>query len=122
MFLPIEENIKDMEQFIFNAGHELKTPLSVIKSHLQLSLAKKQLQEDDTLLIESDLIFDDSLFGMVIDNANPNLVLVAKYEPWMDGTMVCLNEDNNIINFVSKKNFKYCNVNCSNYIFKCLWK
>ncbi|MPL79139.1 Histidinol-phosphate aminotransferase [bioreactor metagenome] len=76
-----------------------------------LSLAKKQLQEDDTLLIESDLIFDDSLFGMVIDNANPNLVLVAKYEPWMDGTMVCLNEDNNIINFVSKKNFKYCAIN-----------
>lgn len=76
-----------------------------------LSLAKKQLQEDDTLLIESDLIFDDSLFGMVIDNANPNLVLVAKYEPWMDGTMVCLDEDNNIINFVSKKNFKYCAIN-----------
>lgn len=45
MFLPIEENIKDMEQFIFNAGHELKTPLSVIKSHLQLSLAKKQYQK-----------------------------------------------------------------------------
>ena len=76
-----------------------------------LSLAKKQLQEDDTLLIESDLIFDDSLFGMVIDNANPNLVLVAKYEPWMDGTMVCLDEDNNIINFVSKKNFKFCAIN-----------
>ena len=76
-----------------------------------LSLAKKQLQEDDTLLIESDLIFDDSLFGMVIDNANPNLVLVAKYEPWMDGTMVCLDEDNNIINFVSNKNFKFCAIN-----------
>ncbi|HCY21411.1 TPA: hypothetical protein DIC40_06260 [Patescibacteria group bacterium] len=45
IFLPIEENIQDMEQFIFNAGHELKTPLSVIKSHLQLALAKKQYQK-----------------------------------------------------------------------------
>lgn len=45
MFVPIEENIQDMEQFVFNAGHELKTPLSVIKSHLQLSLAKKQYQK-----------------------------------------------------------------------------
>ncbi len=45
MFVPIEENIQDMEQFIFNAGHELKTPLSVIKSHLQLSLAKKHYQK-----------------------------------------------------------------------------
>jgi signal transduction histidine kinase len=45
MFLPIEENMKDMEQFIFNAWHELKTPLSVIKSYLQLALAKKQYQK-----------------------------------------------------------------------------
>jgi len=45
MFVPIEENMKDMEQFIFNAGHELKTPLSVIKSHLQLALAKKQYKK-----------------------------------------------------------------------------
>ena len=27
-----------------------------------LSLAKEELQKDDTLLIESDLIFDDTLF------------------------------------------------------------
>ena len=27
-----------------------------------LALAKEQLQEDDTLLIESDLIFDDAMF------------------------------------------------------------
>ena len=40
-----KENIKDMEQFIFNAWHELKTPLSVIKSHLQLALAKKQYKD-----------------------------------------------------------------------------
>ena len=45
IFLPIEENMQDMEQFIFNAGHELKTPLSVIKSHLQLALAKKQYKK-----------------------------------------------------------------------------
>ncbi|MDE8696845.1 NTP transferase domain-containing protein, partial [Bacteroides cellulosilyticus] len=49
-----------------------------------LSLAKKELQEDDTLLIESDLIFDDALFSMIVDNSYPNLALVAKYETWMD--------------------------------------
>lgn len=76
-----------------------------------LSLAKKELQEDDTLLIESDLIFDDSLFSMIINNPYPNLALVAKYETWMDGTMVRLDEENNIINFVPKKAFKYSDVN-----------
>lgn len=45
MFVPIEDNMQDMEQFIFNAGHELKTPLSVIKSHLQLASAKKQYKK-----------------------------------------------------------------------------
>lgn len=75
-----------------------------------LSLAKNELQEDDTLLIESDLIFDDSIFKELVEDAYPNLALVDKYEPWMDGTMVCLDEENNIINFISKRNFDYGNV------------
>ena len=70
-----------------------------------LYLAKKQLQEADTLLIESDLIFEDSLFTKIVNNPYPNLALVAKYEPWMDGTMVCLNSDNYITEFISKKSF-----------------
>lgn len=77
-----------------------------------LSLAKKELQEDDTLLVESDLIFDDSLFPMIVDNPYPNLALVAKYETWMDGTMVRLDDENNIVNFVPKKAFKYSDVDC----------
>ena len=72
-----------------------------------LSLVKQQLQEDDTLLIESDLIFSDSLFQMIIADPYPNLALVAKYESWMDGTMVRLDADNNIVKFVPKKAFKY---------------
>jgi histidinol-phosphate/aromatic aminotransferase/cobyric acid decarboxylase-like protein/GTP:adenosylcobinamide-phosphate guanylyltransferase len=72
-----------------------------------LALAKKQLQEDDTLLIESDLIFDDSLFHMIVENPYPNLALVAKYETWMDGTMVQIDNDCNIVNFIPKKAFNY---------------
>lgn len=72
-----------------------------------LSLAKEQLQQDDTLLIESDLIFDNELFQMIIDDPYPNLALVDKYETWMDGTMVRIDDENNIVNFVPKKAFKY---------------
>ena len=72
---------------------------------------KDRLQEDDTLLIESDLIFSDRLFPMLLDNPYPNLALVAKYESWMDGTMVRLDEDLNIVNFVSKEAFDYADVN-----------
>lgn len=76
-----------------------------------LALAKKQLQEDDTLLIESDLIFDDGMFDLLLDNPFPNLALVAKYETWMDGTMVKIDRDNNIVNFVTKAAFDYDEVN-----------
>ena len=72
-----------------------------------LALAKDKLQEDDTLLIESDLIFDDGMFKLLTDNPYPNLALVAKYEGWMDGTMVRIDDDCNIINFVSKAAFRY---------------
>ena len=72
-----------------------------------LSIVKQQLQEDDTLLIESDLIFDDAMFRMILSNPYPNLALVAKYETWMDGTMVRIDADNNIVNFVPKKAFNY---------------
>lgn len=76
-----------------------------------LALAKKELQEDDTLLVESDLIFDDAMFPMIVNSPYPNLALVAKYESWMDGTMVCIDADNNIINFVPKEAFRYEDVN-----------
>lgn len=72
-----------------------------------LALAKEEMQEDDTLLIESDLIFDDRLFSLITEDQYPNLALVAKYETWMDGTMVNIDNDNNIVNFVPKEAFKY---------------
>lgn len=72
-----------------------------------LSLAKDKLQEDDTLLIESDLIFSDRLFSMILEDPYPNLALVAKYESWMDGTMVRIDNERNIVNFVPKKAFRF---------------
>ena len=74
-----------------------------------LWLAKDYLQQDDTILVESDLIFDDVLLSMLIDNPFPNLALVSKYETWMDGTMVRIDSDCNIVNFVPKDAFDYSN-------------
>jgi histidinol-phosphate/aromatic aminotransferase/cobyric acid decarboxylase-like protein/choline kinase len=72
-----------------------------------LSLAKDKLCEDDTLLLESDLIFEDSFLQMLIKDPFPNLALVAKYESWMDGTVVKINEFNEIVNFVPKEAFNW---------------
>ena len=75
-----------------------------------LAIVKDKLQEDDTLLIESDLIFSERMIPMIVDNPYPNLALVAKYETWMDGTMVRLDDEQNIVNFISKDAFDYNDV------------
>lgn len=72
-----------------------------------LALAKDKLQEDDTILVESDLIFSDNLFSMILNSPFHNVALVAKYESWMDGTMVRVDDNQNIVSFVPKQAFKY---------------
>lgn len=75
-----------------------------------LALTKDKLLEDDTLLIESDLILDDRMFSLIMENPHPNIALVAKYQTWMDGTMVRIDDEHNVVNFVPKKAFKYSDV------------
>ena len=88
-------------EYIFNSIYDKTNNI------YSLALAKDKMQEDDTLLLESDLIFDDRLFSLVVDNPCPNLALVAKYEAWMDGTMVQIDDERNIVNFVPKEAFRH---------------
>lgn len=72
-----------------------------------LSLAEEKMVEDDTVLFESDLIYEEEIVRKLVDNSNPNLALVAKWEYWMDGTVVKIDKDNNILSFVSKDMFDF---------------
>ena len=72
-----------------------------------LYLAKDKLVEDDTILLESDLIYDYDLIKRLVDNKEPNLVSVAKYKEWMDGTVIKIDENDNITEFIEKKNFEF---------------
>lgn len=72
-----------------------------------LWLAKKEFAEDDTLLLESDLILEDSILTTALESPYQTVALISKYETWMDGTMVRIDDDNNIVNFIPKKAFKY---------------
>ena len=68
-----------------------------------LSLASDYLVEEDTLLFESDLIFEDSVLDAILDDPRETLALVDKYESWMDGTVVKIDNDDNIIDFVRRE-------------------
>ena len=117
-------NLKRIIIVVGHQGEKLKRYISERYKHLSIEyiynpvydktnniyslwLAKDKLQEDDTLLIESDLIFDDAIIRMVLDSPHTNAAVVAKYESWMNGTMVRLDEESNIVNFVPPNTFKY---------------
>lgn len=104
------------QNVIDHLGHEYKgMPLLYVTNPIydktnniySLYLAKDFLQQEDTILLESDLIYDASLITKLLENPFPNLALVAKYETWMDGTMVRINDDNEILNFIPKAAFRY---------------
>ena len=75
-----------------------------------LALAKDWLVKDDTLLFESDLIFEDSVLETLVNDPRDTLALVDKYESWMDGTCVKLGEDDSIEAFVPGKKFKFSEI------------
>ena len=94
---------------------DVKTPITFIENPIydktnniySLALAKDWLVKDDTLLFESDLIFEDSVLDALVTDPRPTLVLVDKYESWMDGTCVKLSADDSIEAFVPGKQFKF---------------
>lgn len=72
-----------------------------------LYLAKDYLLKEDTLLLESDLVFEEAVLKKIIEHPYPSLVLVDKYESWMDGTVVTLDEHDGIKSFVAKREFDF---------------
>ena len=70
-------------------------------------MAKDYLVVDDTLLFESDIILEDAVLDDLISDSRDTLALVDKYEPWMDGTCVKLNESDEIVEFVPGKKFDF---------------
>lgn len=72
-----------------------------------LALAKEYLIREDTLLFESDIIFEDAVLDALIQDPRETLALVDKYESWMDGTCVKLGVDDSIVEFVPGKRFRF---------------
>lgn len=72
-----------------------------------LSLAKDYLLREDTILLESDLVFEDSVLQALLDDPRETLALVDKYEAWMDGTCIKVGEEDSIMGFVSGTKFLF---------------
>ncbi|MFA5337014.1 MAG: aminotransferase class I/II-fold pyridoxal phosphate-dependent enzyme [Candidatus Omnitrophota bacterium] len=75
-----------------------------------LRLARDFLFIDDTILLESDLIFEDNVITKLLNADYPNLALVAKYENWMDGSAVTVDSEDNIKRFILPAEFLFAEI------------
>ncbi len=93
----------------------IKTPIVYVENKIydktnniySLALAKSYLLQDDTLLLESDLIFEDSVLDVLLSDSGSTLALVDKYESWMDGTCIKVGNDDKIQEFIPGSKFKF---------------
>lgn len=94
---------------------DMKTPVEYVVNSIydktnniySLALAKDHLMEEDTLLFESDLIMEDAVIDLLMDDPRDTLALVDRYESWMDGTCVRLDEEDHILEFIPGKYFDF---------------
>lgn len=102
----IHERLRGLE-FIFVHNRDYAATNNIYS----LYLAREYLAQDDTILLESDLVFDPTLVRRMVDAPEENLVAVAKYEQWMDGTMTTLSPDGTIREYIEKQNFQFEDAN-----------
>lgn len=103
----------------FIEGFDIDTPIVFVNNEIydktnniySLYLAKDFLESDDTLLLESDLIFEEGILEKIINDKEENLALVDKYESWMDGTCLIVGENDEIESFVPGRKFDFTNSN-----------
>jgi histidinol-phosphate/aromatic aminotransferase/cobyric acid decarboxylase-like protein/choline kinase len=71
-----------------------------------LWLTREFLEEMDSLVLESDMIFEDRVIEKLLAIDNGCGTFVARPRPWMDGSIVKLDKDNNIVYFVDDEEVK----------------
>lgn len=78
-----------------------------------LLLAREYLEDDDTLLLESDVVFEPEILLDCASHPAPNVAVVAPYEPWMDGTVTVLDDELRVTRIVSK--WEFCRADAPSY-------
>ena len=97
-----EENLGGMKiEYIENSVYDKTNNI------YSLYLAKDLLVNEDTILLESDVIFDYKILQDLVNSPEKNLAVVSKFEPWMDGTCTLIDEDKNILAVLDKAHFNW---------------
>lgn len=93
--------------FIYNDKYNITNNI------YSLYLASEYMMQEDSVLFESDLIFDETIVTDILNDPSPDLVTVSRFENWMDGTVTTFDEFGNVTSFIDKSNFIWDN--CMSY-------
>ena len=93
----------------------IRTPVVFVENQVyektnniySLLLAKECLSKEDTILLESDIIFEESVIDILLNDSRQTLALVDKFASWMDGTCMELDEDDSIKEFIPGKYLRF---------------
>ena len=107
--------LKDFIASKFNAGNLNGMKIDYIENPVydttnniySLFLAGSEMAKDDTILLESDLIFKPEILKRLISSPDKNLAVVSPFEAWMDGTCTLLDENNCITDILDKVRFNW---------------
>ena len=104
---------KKLQDFVATLG--IKTEIVFVDNPVydktnniySLYLARDYLLAEDTMLFESDTIFEDRVIESLYSDKRETLALVDKYESWMDGTVVRISPDDEILDVIPGKEFNF---------------
>lgn len=104
---------KKLMDFVTNL--HIRTPVVFIDNPVydrtnniySLLLAREYLIREDTLLLESDLIFEEEVIDIILNDPEKTLALVDKFASWMNGTCMELDEDDSIKEFIPGAHLKF---------------
>ena len=104
---------KKLRDFIATLG--IKTEIVFVDNPIfaktnniySLYLARDYLLGEDTMLFESDTIFEDGVIESLYSDPRESLALVDKYQSWMDGTVVKISADDEILDVIPGKEFNF---------------
>ena len=90
----------------YSLSMSMNTPVSFVYSNESknsnlylLYKARDYLCDMDSLILNSNLIFDESLLSRLISSNGEVVAVIDKYKNWMTGSTVMLNKKNEIIGF-----------------------
>lgn len=110
---------ENLEQFVNSL--KICTKINFIRNEAYLTtnniyslyLASDELAKDDSLVIESDIVFEDQILKMLLLDKNEAVAVIDKYKSWMTGKGVQLDEKGEIVGFLNENKIDHNQIKSS---------